>query len=131
MFVIVVTVKMTVFKHEDLLIDLREANRGKLYKGNQLMFIGDGYKAITMMMRNCKDYAPVREKFQAQLNTREKCKLTMKKQGWLMKKAQRLHMSVVARKRRKNIKQIVLERTLNFYAKMRRLRKKLKNEKKA
>ena len=79
MYVTNVTVKMTVFKHEDLLIDLREANRGKLYKGNQLMFIGDGYKAITMMMRNCKDYAPVREKFQAQLNTREKCKLTMKK----------------------------------------------------
>ena len=79
MCVIVVTVKMTVFAHEDLVIDLREANRGKLYKGNQLMFIGDGYKAITMMMRNCKDYAPVREKFQAQLNTREKCKLTMKK----------------------------------------------------
>ena len=48
-------------------------------KEKQLMFIGDGYKAITMMMRNCKDYAPVREKFQAQLNTREKCKLTMKK----------------------------------------------------
>ena len=79
MCVIVVTVKMTVFAHEDLVIDLREANRGKLYKGSQLMFIGDGYKAITMMMRNCKDYAPVREKFQAQLNTREKCKLTMKK----------------------------------------------------
>ena len=78
-YVIVVIVKMTVFKHEDLVIDLREANKGKLYKGNQLMFIGDGYKAITMMMRNCKDYAPVREKFQAQLNTREKCKLTMKK----------------------------------------------------
>ena len=79
MYVIVVIVKMTVFKHEDLVIDLREANKGKLYKGNQLIFIGDGYKAITMMMRNCKDYAPVREKFQAQLNTREKCKLTMKK----------------------------------------------------
>jgi len=79
MYVIVVIVKMTVFKHEDLVIDLREANKGKLYKGNQLMFIGDGYKAITMMMRNCKDYVPVREKFQAQLNTREKCKLTMKK----------------------------------------------------
>ena len=79
MYVIVVIAKMTVFAHEDLLIDLREANRGKLYKGNQLMFIGDGYKAITMMMRNCKDYAPVREKFQDQLNTREKCKLTMKK----------------------------------------------------
>jgi len=80
MYAIVAIVKMTVFAHEDLLIDLREANRGKLYKGNQLMFIGDGYKAITMMMRNCKDYTPVREKFKAQLNTREKCKLTMKKQ---------------------------------------------------
>lgn len=79
MCVIVVIAKMTVFAHEDLLIDLRETNRGKLYKGNQLMFIGDGYKAITMMMRNCKDYAPVRKKFQAQLSTREKCKLTMKK----------------------------------------------------
>ena len=78
-FVILVIVSMTIFEHEDLLIDLREANRGKLYKGNQLMFVGDGYRAITMMMRNCKDYTPVREKFHAQLNTREKCKLTMKK----------------------------------------------------
>tara|TARA_Y100001937_G_C7054432_1_gene300731 strand:+ start:151 stop:366 length:216 start_codon:yes stop_codon:yes gene_type:complete len=70
---------MSIFEHEDLVIDLREANRGKLYKGGQLMFVGDGYKAITMMMRNCNDYAPVRKKFYAQLNTREKCKLTMKK----------------------------------------------------
>ena len=80
MCVIVVTVKMTVFKHEDLVIDLRDTNKGKLYKGKQLMFVGDGYRCITMMMRNCKDYTPVREKFNAQLNTREKCKLTMKKQ---------------------------------------------------
>ena len=48
-----------------------------------------------------------------------------------MEKAQRLHKSVVARKRRKTTKQIVFEKTLKFYAKMRRLRKKLKNEKKA
>ena len=80
MCVIVVTVKMTVFRHEDLLIDLRDTNKGKLYKGKQLMFVGDGYRCITMMMRNCKDYIPVKEKFSAQLNTREKCKLTMKKQ---------------------------------------------------
>lgn len=80
MCVIVVTVKMTVFRHEDLVIDLRDANKGKLYKGKQLMFVGDGYRCITMMMRNCKDYTPVKEKFSAQLNTREKCKLTMKKQ---------------------------------------------------
>ena len=79
MCVTIVIVKMTVFKHEDLLIDLREANKGKLYKGNQLIFIGDGYKAITMMMRNCKDFQPVKEKFNAQLTQREQCKLTMKK----------------------------------------------------
>ena len=78
-FAILVIASMTIFEHEDLLIDLREANRGKLYKGNQLMFVGDGYRAITMMMRKCKDYTPVREKIHAQLNTREKCKLTMKK----------------------------------------------------
>ena len=69
---------MTIFRHEDLVIDLRQTNKGKLYKGKQLIFIGDGYKAITMMMRNCKDFKPVKEKFNAQLNQREQCKLTMK-----------------------------------------------------
>ena len=41
------------------------------------MFMGDGYRCITMMMRNCKDYKPVKEKFKPQLNTREHCRLTM------------------------------------------------------
>ena len=50
-----------IFKHEDLAIDLTNSNKGKLYKGRQLIFLGDGYKAITMMMRNAKE-----------------CKLTMK-----------------------------------------------------
>ena len=40
------------------------------------MFMGDGYRAITMMMRNCKDRKPVQEKFKAQLTQREKCKFT-------------------------------------------------------
>ena len=78
-FVILVIVKMTIFRHEELVIDLRQTNKGKLYKGKQLIFIGDGYKAITMMMRNCQDFKPVKEKFNAQLNQREQCKLTMKK----------------------------------------------------
>ena len=43
------------------------------------MFIGDGYRAITMMIRNSKDNKIVRQKFMAQLTQREKCKLTMKK----------------------------------------------------
>jgi hypothetical protein len=60
------------------MIDLRVTNKGKLYKGNQLMFLGDGYKAITMMLRNCRDSEPVRRKFNAQLNQRQQCRLTMK-----------------------------------------------------
>ena len=74
-----VIARMTIFKHEDLVLDLSNSNKGKLYKSGQLMFIGDGYRCITMMMRNCKDFKPVKEKFNAQLNQREQCKLTMKK----------------------------------------------------
>ena len=70
---------MTIFKHEDLILDLTNSNKGKPYKSGQLMFMGDGYRCITMMMRNCKDYKPVKEKFKPQLNTREHCRLTMKK----------------------------------------------------
>ena len=69
---------MTTFKHEDLLIDLSNTSKGKLYKAGQLIFIGDGYRCITMMMRNCKDYKPVQQKFKPQLTQRQQCKLTMK-----------------------------------------------------
>ena len=41
-FAILVIASMTIFEHEDLVIDLRDTNKGKLYKGKQLMFIGDG-----------------------------------------------------------------------------------------
>jgi len=76
--VIVIYVLKMIFKHEDLLIDLTKSNKGKLYKGNQLIFLGDGYKAITLMMRNAKDYKPIQQKFKPQLTMREQCKLTMK-----------------------------------------------------
>lgn len=66
------------FKHENFEIDLTESKKTKLYKGDQLMFLGDGYKAITMMIRNCKDPEPVKLKFIAQLSQREQCRLTMK-----------------------------------------------------
>ena len=74
-----VIARMTIFKHEDLVLDLSNSNKGKLYKSGQLMFIGDGYRCITMMMRNCKDYKPVQQKFKPQLTMREQCRLTMKK----------------------------------------------------
>ena len=76
--VIVIYALKMIFKHEDLLIDLTKSNKGKLYKGNQLIFLGDGYKAITLMMRNAKDYKPIQKKFKPQLTMREQCKLTMK-----------------------------------------------------
>lgn len=69
---------MTIFKHENFLIDLTNSHKGKLYRDNTLVFYGDGYKAITMMIRNCSDSKPVEQKFNAQLTQREKCKLTDK-----------------------------------------------------
>ena len=75
---IVIYVLKMIFKHEDLVIDLNNTNKGKLYKAGQLIFIGDGYRCITMMMRNAKDYKPIQQKFKPQLTMREQCKLTIK-----------------------------------------------------
>ncbi len=55
------------------------AHRAKLYKDDKLVFLGDGYKAITILIRNCKNSAPVEEKFNAQLKTRQKPKFTVQK----------------------------------------------------
>ena len=63
---------MGIFKHEDMLMDMSISSRTKLYKDDKLLFIGDGYKAITMMLNNCEDPNPVKDKFWAQLNMREK-----------------------------------------------------------
>jgi hypothetical protein len=62
------------FRHEDFVIDLDNSNKTKLYKNGKLVFIGDGYKAITMLIRNAEDPGPVKEKFKAQLEMREKPK---------------------------------------------------------
>ena len=63
---------MGIFKHEDMLMDMSISSRTKLYKDDKLLFIGDGYKAITMMINSSKNQEPVREKFHKQLNMREK-----------------------------------------------------------
>ena len=76
--IVTVIARMMIFKHEDLVIDLNNTNKGKLYKAGQLIFIGDGYRCITMMMRNAKDYKPIQQKFKPQLTMREQCKLTIK-----------------------------------------------------
>ena len=71
--VIVVRKKM-IFRHEDFVLDTDSSSKSRLFKSNKLVFMGDGYRAINIMLRNCKDQQPVREKFHAQLNMREKPK---------------------------------------------------------
>ena len=65
-----------IFKHENFVLDTQNAGRSALYKDGKLEFLGDGYRAITILVRNCKDPAPVREKFYNQLNMREKPKFS-------------------------------------------------------
>ena len=62
------------FKHVNYVIDLGDTSKAKLYQNNQLVFIGDGYKAITAMLNGCNDKEPVKKQFQAQLRMREKPK---------------------------------------------------------
>ena len=65
---------MGIFKHEDMLMDMSISSRTKLYKDDKLLFIGDGYKAINIMINSSKNQEPVKEKFHKQLNMREKPK---------------------------------------------------------
>ena len=67
---------MGIFKHENMLMDMSVSSKTKLYKNGQLLFVGDGYKAISIMLSNSKNQQPVREKFQKQLTMREKPKFS-------------------------------------------------------
>ena len=67
---------MGIFKHEDMLMDMSISSKTKLYKDDKLLFIGDGYKAISMMINNSKNQQPVKEKFHNQLTMREKPKFS-------------------------------------------------------
>ena len=73
--VIVARTKM-IFKHENFVLDTQNAGRSALYKDGKLEFLGDGYRAITILVRNCKDPTPVREKFHNQLTMRENPKFS-------------------------------------------------------
>ena len=65
-----------IFKHENFILDTENAGRSALYKDGKLEFLGDGYRAITILMRNFKDREPVKEKFHNQLTMREKPKFS-------------------------------------------------------
>ena len=72
------TVKKMKFKHENYVIDLDDTSKAKLYFKNQLVFVGDGYKAITTMLNGSQDKEPVKQKFNAQLTMRQKPKFSNK-----------------------------------------------------
>ena len=55
-------------------MDMTMASKTRLYKDDKLVFMGDGYKAITIMLNSSENQEPVREKFHAQLTMREKPK---------------------------------------------------------
>ena len=77
-YVTIVVVKKMIFQHEDMILDTTISSKSKLYKNNKLLFMGDGYKAITIMLNSSKDNAPVKDKFWAQLSTREKPRFSTK-----------------------------------------------------
>ena len=70
----IVNVGMTIFKHENFVLDLNAAHKSILYKDNKLLFMGDGYKAIQILISQSNDAEPVKNKFKAQLRMREKPK---------------------------------------------------------
>ena len=70
----IVNVRMTIFKHENFVLDLNAAHKSILYKNNKLLFMGDGYKAIQILISQSTDPEPVKNKFKAQLRMREKPK---------------------------------------------------------
>jgi len=65
---------MSMFKHENMIMDMSISSKTKLYKDDKLIFMGDGYKAISIMIKNSKNKEPVKDKFHAQLTMREKPK---------------------------------------------------------
>ena len=69
---------MTIFRHENFILDLHKASKGRLYKDEMLLFIGDGYKAILVLLNNCENKEPVRTKFNSQLTMRETPKFAPK-----------------------------------------------------
>ena len=72
----IVNVRMTIFKHENFVLDLKYAHKSILYKNNKLLFMGDGYKAIQILISQSVDSKPVKEKFSSQLRMREKPKFS-------------------------------------------------------
>ena len=64
---------MTKYVHENNLLDLY-GGLGLVYKGDRLIFRGDGYVALKMFIVNCGNAPSVLARFKKQLDTRESCR---------------------------------------------------------
>ena len=63
-----------VYNFGNLILDLNNSARAKLYKNKQLVFIGDGYIALKMFLKDSEYHPDVMDKFKNQLEQREKYK---------------------------------------------------------
>ena len=99
----IVNVGMTIFKHENFVLDLNAAHKSILYKDNKLLFMGDGYKAIQILISQSTDPKPVKNKFSAQLRMREKPKFSTSKDDIekLRREAQAAIVKTPEKKKRK------------------------------
>ena len=61
-----------IYRHKNLVLDLNNSARAKLYREGRLLFIGDGYIAISMLLDLANHHPDVKSLFEKQLSQREK-----------------------------------------------------------
>tara|TARA_B100001287_G_scaffold235114_1_gene207131 strand:+ start:659 stop:898 length:240 start_codon:yes stop_codon:yes gene_type:complete len=62
------------YTFENLILDMDNSARAKLYVSGRLAFVGDGYVALQMFIRESGNHPAVIKKFKSQLEMREKHK---------------------------------------------------------
>lgn len=63
-----------IYQHKNNTLDIR-GGTGYYYSNDQLIFAGDGYKAILMFIKSSNNNENVIAAFKNQLNQREECRL--------------------------------------------------------
>lgn len=61
-----------IYSIEEFILDLDVATKAKLYHKEKLMFVGDGYRAINILIRNVSNKEEAKKVFYKQLSQREK-----------------------------------------------------------
>ena len=61
-----------IYSIEEFILDLDVATKAKLYHKEKLMFMGDGYRAINILIRNVSNKEAAKKVFYKQLSQREK-----------------------------------------------------------